>query len=311
MSWVEVKIHTEREAEEAVSYVLNEAGANGVVVEDLADVTKDKTSRFGEVIEIDTSRYPEEGIHIIAYFYEDMYWPAKKAKLQEQLHHLSKNQIYLGDWTWREQIVQEEDWANEWKKYFNIQPITETLTIVPSWENSTTVTDETILMDPGMAFGTGTHPTTILSAVALEKYMHIHDTVIDVGTGSGVLSIAACKLGAQHVYAYDLDEVAVSSAKMNRDLNDLRAKISVESNDLLKHTQHSVDIIVANILAEIVLHLVEDLKLNLLPVVYFITSGLIDPKQTQVSDKLIAAGFLIKEVTTLEILVTIVAQKEV
>src|SRR5699024_6458954 len=139
--------------------------------------------------------------------------------------------------------------ANEWKKYFNIQPITETLTIVPSWENSTKVTDKTILMDPGMAFGTGTHTTTILSAQALEQYMQNYDTVIDVGTGSGVLSIAACKLGAQHVYAYDLDEVAVSSAKMNRDLNGLGANISVESNDLLKHTPHSVDVIVANILA--------------------------------------------------------------
>src|SRR5699024_12712890 len=124
------------EAVQAVSYVLNEVRSNCGRVEELADVTKDKISLFGAVFEIDTSRYSEEGIHIIAYFYEDMYWPAKKAKLLEQLHHLSKYQIYLGDWTWREQIVQEEDWANEWKKYFNIQPITETLTIVPSWENS-------------------------------------------------------------------------------------------------------------------------------------------------------------------------------
>lgn len=310
MSWVEVKIHTEREAEEAVSYILNEAGANGVVVEDLADVTKEKTSRFGEIIEIDTTRYPKEGIHIIAYFYEDSYWPAKKAKLQEQLHFLSENQVPLGDWKWSEKIVQEEDWANEWKKYFNIQPITDTLTIVPSWENTTTVTGKTILMDPGMAFGTGTHPTTILSAQALEKYVRNNDSVIDVGTGSGVLSIAACKLGAQHVYAYDLDEVAVSSAKMNRDLNGLETVISIESNDLLNHVHHSVNVVVANILAEIVVQLVEDAKVNLLPGGYFITSGIIDKKEALVTDKLKAAGFLIKEITTLENWVTIVAQKE-
>src|SRR5699024_8818849 len=163
------------------------------------------------------------------------------------------------------------------------------LTIVPSWENSTTVAGETILMDPGMAVGTGTHPTTILSAPAVEKDMHIHATVMDVGLGFGVLRIASCRLGAPQVSWYDLYAVAVSSAKMNRDLNGLGAKISVESNDLLKHTQHSVDIIVANILAEIVVQLVEDAKVNLLPGGYFITSGIIDQKETLVTDKLKAA----------------------
>ncbi|HLQ96401.1 MAG TPA: 50S ribosomal protein L11 methyltransferase [Pseudogracilibacillus sp.] len=310
MSWIEVKINTERKAEGAVSNVLNEAGANGVVIEDLADVTKEKTSRFGEVIEIDTSRYPKEGIHIIAYFYENEYWSAKKAALKEKLNALSSDEVSLGDWTWREKTVQEEDWANEWKKYFNVQPITDTLTIVPSWESSTTVTGKTILMDPGMAFGTGTHPTTILSAQALEKYMRHQDVVIDVGTGSGVLSIAACKLGAAHVYAYDLDEVAVSSATMNRNLNELEDRITVESNDLLRHVTQSADVIVANILAEIVVELVEDAKENLQPGGYFITSGIIDKKETLVINKLKEAGFHIKEVTSLDHWITIIAEKE-
>lgn len=310
MSWIEVKIHTDSEAEGAVSNVLNEAGANGVVIEDLADITKEKTSRFGEVIDIDTSRYPEKGIHIIAYFHENEYWPSKKTELEEKLHVLSNDEVSLGNWTWSEKTVQEEDWANEWKKYFNVQPITDTLTIVPSWESSTTVTGKTILMDPGMAFGTGTHPTTILSTQALEKYVRHQDIVIDVGTGSGVLSIAACKLGAAHVYAYDLDEVAVSSAMMNRNLNELEAFISVESNDLLHHVNQPANVIVANILAEIVVELVDDAKGNLQSGGYFITSGIIDKKETLVTNKLKEAGFHIKEITSLDHWVTIIAQKE-
>src|SRR5699024_10550908 len=152
---------------------------------------------------------------------------------------------------WMEKIVEEEDWENEWKKYFTIQQVTDTITIVPSWKKDDFHDDMAILIDPGMAFGTGTHPTTVLSMQALETYIQPNDTILDVGVGSGVLSIAACKLGAKHVYAYDLDEIAIKSAKMNRDLNSLQNNITIQQHDLLNNVDNPANIIVANILADI------------------------------------------------------------
>src|SRR5699024_7069299 len=256
MSWKEITITTASEAEETVANVLNEAGANGVVVEDIRDVHKEKENLFGEIMEIDTSRFPSEGINIKAYFYINEDWPLKKTHIQETIENLSEYGIPLGKWSWTEKTVEEEDWANEWKKYFSIQQVTDTMTIVPSWKSHEVTDDKAILIDPGMAFGTGTHATTILSLQALEKYIKKDDNVLYVGVVSGVLSIAACKLGAKHLYSYDLDEVAIHSAEMNRDLNGLEDKITIQQHDLLNNIHNPGNIIVANILADILIYLV-------------------------------------------------------
>ncbi len=151
--------------------------------------------------------------------------------------------------------VNEEDWATAWKKYYHPVQISDTFTIVPTWEEYTPASpDEKIIeLDPGMAFGTGTHPTTTMCIRALEKTVQPGDTVIDVGTGSGVLSIAAAKLGASSVQAYDLDPVAVESAEMNVRLNKTDDIVSVGQNSLLEGIEGPVDLIVANLLAEIIL----------------------------------------------------------
>lgn len=309
MTWIEITVHTSEEAEEPVAAILNDFGANGVVVENLADVTKTKPGKFGEIIEIDTSRFPDEGIHVKAYFYEQAQWPEKRLAIKARLAEIKDYDLDSGSLEIIEKTVQEEDWANEWKKYFKTEQITEHLKIVPSWEADGGVNNQTILIDPGMAFGTGTHPTTILSIEALEKYMQKEDVVLDVGTGSGILSIAACKLGATHVYGYDLDEVAVKSAQMNRDLNELEDKITLSQNNLLKGIQQPVQVIVANILAEIVLELVEDAWANLNEGGYFITSGIIEEKEALVKNKLTTKGFDVVETKRMDHWITLIAKK--
>ena len=142
-------------------------------------------------------------------------------KLKRPINNLILFNIDIGKNSVSVSEVNEEEWATAWKKYYHPVKISERFTIVPTWEEYKPVSsDELIIeLDPGMAFGTGTHPTTVMSIQALERIVKKDDVVIDVGTGSGVLSIAAAMLGAKKVTALDLDEVAVQSAKINIKLN--------------------------------------------------------------------------------------------
>ena len=311
MQWNELIIHTTNEAVEPVANILNEFGANGVVIQDKADLMKTKRSKFGEIYELDPNKYPAFGVYIKAYFADNVAWEDKLKSIKSKINHLEKLGIDLGTnkiWT---EIVMEEDWENEWKKYFKPTKISERFVIVPNWENDKKYGDELVItIDPGMAFGTGTHPTTILSIRALEKYVEPGDTVIDVGSGSGILSIAACLLDAEKVYSFDLDEIAVKSTIANRDLNNLTEKISVKQNDLLKKVQQTANVIVSNILAEILVLLIDDAWDNLVNDGYFITSGIIVQKQQMVEDKLKQKGFVIIETNTDENWVSIIAQKK-
>lgn len=312
MSWKEFIVYTANEAVDAVCNTLNEYGANGVVIEDKKDVDKAKNyQQYGEIYDVQTNHYPSEGAKIKAYFFENDDWESQELKLEEAVRNLSKFDIPLGSLCFETKTVKETDWENEWKNYFHVQQVTDRLTIVPSWEMYEAAQGELVIqIDPGMAFGTGTHPTTVLSLQALEKLVKENDIVLDVGVGSGVLSIGACLLGASHVYGYDLDPVAVKSAGMNRDLNGLESCITLEKRDLLKDNSISADIVVSNILAEILVDLVDDAYEALHPDGYFITSGIIQDKLYLVEEKMNAAGFVILNKIQMEQWVSIIAQKK-
>lgn len=312
LNWIELAIHTTNEALEPVTNILNELGANGVVIEDPADLTREKRDVFGEIYELDETKYPKEGIVIKSYFLENDIWPETLETIRLRINELKQYKINLGKNNLTTQIVKEEDWENEWKKYFKPMKVTERITIVPIWEDykKTTAEEIIITIDPGMAFGTGTHPTTILSLQALEKVITPNDLVIDVGVGSGILSIASILLGAKHVYGYDLDEVAVRSSEQNREFNQLEKEITIKQNDLLKNVEKKVNIIVSNILADILLRLVDDAWNNLEDDGYFITSGIIEAKQQLIIDKLLDTGFNVVQVNQFENWVSIIAQKK-
>jgi len=164
-------------------------------------------------------------------------------------------------------------------------------------------------MDPGMAFGTGTHPTTILCLRALEKYLQPGDRVYDVGTGTAILSIAAVKLGADHVLAMDLDEVAVRSAEANIELNGVHERITVRQNNLLDGVDEQVDLVVANILAEVIVRFTDDVYRVLKPGGVFIASGIIAAREADVKAAMEASGLELVETIFIDDWVAIVAKK--
>lgn len=290
-------------------------GASGVVIENRLDIEKERETKFGEIFDLNIADYPEEGVFIKAYFsQQDEQLDKKINQMRKKINQLPDFQIDIGPNMLYLREVAEKDWATAWKKYYDIVHVSEHVTIVPSWDvdkyEAKSKNEKIIKLDPGMAFGTGTHPTTKLSIQALEKYIHKQDTVIDVGSGSGVLSIASVLLGAKEVFAYDLDPVAVKSTKENIKLNGLEHAVFPMQKDLLKGAEHQADLIVSNILAEIIVQFIEDAWNNLTRDGLFITSGIINEKRLLVENGLEKQGFKIIETNHLDDWVSIVAKKQ-
>lgn len=311
MKWSEVCIHTTNEAMEAIANILEDAGISGLVIEDPLDLVKERSTFFGEIYELNPNKYPTDGIYMKVYLPVDHFLDEKVAKIERSINGLSNYGIDLGANTITQSDVYEQDWETAWKKYYKPVKITKRMTVVPMWEPYEALTKEELIieLDPGMAFGTGTHPTTVLSVQALEDFVNKGDVVIDVGCGSGVLSIAASLLGAHHVYAYDLDDIAIKSTTSNVALNGLEDKVTAKQNDLLNQVEVSADVIVSNILAEIIVKFVQDAWENLKSKGLFITSGIIRKKKQLVVDELQKVGFKIIEINDQDEWICIVAQK--
>ncbi|MCA1039062.1 50S ribosomal protein L11 methyltransferase [Bacillus infantis] len=312
MKWSEISIHTTNEAIEPISNILHEAGASGVVIEDPFDLIKDREDQFGEIYQLNPQDYPEEGVIVKAYLPVNSFLGETVDEIKEAINGLILYNINIGLNKVTISEVNEEEWATAWKKYYNPVKISERFTIVPTWEDYTPVSsDELIIeLDPGMAFGTGTHPTTVMCIQALERTVAKGDRVVDVGTGSGVLSIAAAMLGAEKVEALDLDEVAVKSARLNIKLNKVHETVSVSQNNLLNGVQEGADVVVANILAEVILRFTDDVAKTVKKGGCFIASGIIQQKKQQVKEAIIQAGFEIEEILQMEDWVAIIARNK-
>lgn len=311
MKWSEISIHTTEEAVEPISNILHEAGAGGVVIEDPYDLIKEREDQYGEIYQLDPEDYPDEGVIIKAYLPVNSFLGETVEGIKERINNLLLYDIDLGRNHITISEVNEEEWATAWKKYYRPVKVSKKFTIVPTWElYEPAHTDELIIeLDPGMAFGTGTHPTTVLCIQALEKRVQKGNIVIDVGTGSGVLSIASALLGADKVIALDLDPVAVDSARLNVKLNKVQHLVQVKQNNLLDDIDVKANVIVANILAEVILRFVRDAHERLENGGYFITSGIIQNKKHEVEQALIEAGFTIEETMTMEDWVAFIAKK--
>lgn len=311
VQWSEISIHTTHEAIEPISNILHESGSGGIVIEDPLELSKKRDSLFGEVYELDPDKYPQEGVFIKAYFPNDDTFDEKVNDLSEKVSALKSLDIDIGENNITIKQVDEEDWSTAWKAYYKPIQISPKISIVPTWETyePTSASERIIELDPGMAFGTGAHATTALCIQALEKYINKDDIVIDVGCGSGILSIAAALLDAQTVFAYDLDQVAVHSTEANVELNNLSHRIQTKQNDLLNGVNQKVNVIVANILAEVIVTCVQDAWHNLHDDGLFITSGIITRKKQMVIRTLEQYDFRILEVSEKDDWVCIVAKK--
>lgn len=311
MKWSEIVIHTTHEATEAVANILHESGASGVIIEDSVEPDRIHEDRFGEIYELDKNDFPSDGVLVKAYLPVNSFLIETMKDIEQSIGNLASFGLDVGKNSIQTNEVDDEDWATAWKKYYHPVKISGRFTIVPTWEEYEPVeSDELIIeLDPGMAFGTGTHPTTVLCVQALEKYVRPGNTVVDVGTGSGVLSIGAALLGASSVHALDLDHVAVTAAKENVELNKVESIVEVTHGNLLESIKIQPDIIVANILADVIISFSADAYTLLPEKGLFIASGIIGQKRDLVKNDLISKGFEIIESVLMEDWVAIVAQK--
>lgn len=311
VKWTELSILTTHEAVDAVSNILHEAGASGVVIEDSIELTKERIDQFGEIYALNPEDFPKNGVVVKAYLSATSFLAETIEEIRLAIANLVNFDINIGENVLTTNEVHEEDWATAWKQYYHPVKISERFTIVPTWEDYTPVsTDELIIeLDPGMAFGTGTHPTTVMCLQALEKVVKEGHSVVDVGTGSGVLSIGAAMLGAKSVHALDLDEVAVKSAQENIQLNKVEHVAEVFHGNLLDTVKEPADVVVANILAEIIMSFTDDAFSIVKPGGVYVTSGIIGAKKDEVKAALEASGFQIEEVLMMEDWVAIISRR--
>lgn len=310
MKWSEITIHTTQEAIEAVANILHESGAGGVIIEDPEVLNREWETPYGEVYQLSPEDYPEEGVYVKAYLPLNSYLMETVEQIKQLINNLLTYNINIGTGKVSISEVNEEDWASGWKKYYKPVKVSNRILITPTWEEVEETNDQLIIeLDPGMAFGTGTHPTTVMCIQALEKVIKGNEEMIDVGCGTGVLSIAAAKLGAKHILALDLDEVAVKSAKLNTKINHVDDRVEVKQNNLLDHIDQQVDIVVANILAEVILRFTGDVARILKPKGIYITSGIIQNKSDLVKEALKREGLVIEETLQQEDWVAFIAKK--
>ena len=294
MNWLEISYHATQVNYELVSQVFIDAGSKGVLLEDSNTPNEIPADRFGEIYRLDVDDYPSEGVIVKGYI-------ADTPQAEVTLDHIKTKLFELAPESVKTFIVStlaETDWENSWKDHYEPIHISEKLVIKPSWlprtEDNRIVE---ILLDPGMAFGSGTHETTRLCLQLLEQYIKSDTKVIDVGTGSGILAIAAAKLGATNVYGVDLDEMAVIRAKENMILNE--CDFLIETNNLMdgvRVLEWQPSLIIANILAPIIIGMLGDVSAVLATGNLFICSGIITEEKDEVVDALTKTDFTVLEI---------------
>ena len=296
MQWIEVNVAVTHEAVEAVADMLTSIGSKGVAIEDPQLINDLRNSGTWELCDIPEQENTEV-VTVSAYYADDEKLEKRLAEIDEQLALIEERigKYRFGNTRFRK--VSEQDWANEWKQYFHVTHVGKSLVIKPSWEKYAPKEGEHVIeIDPGMAFGTGTHHTTNMMMERLEKVVTPDSTVFDVGTGSGILAIAAAMLGAKSVKAVDIDGVAVRVAKENVADNGLSDQIEVREGDLLHGTEGKADVIIANIIADIVIMLLQDIPQKLNDDGVLLASGIIEERMPDVEAAAQAQGLYVDAV---------------
>lgn len=279
--WCELTVETDPEYFELVADGLQELGAGGVLFND-PGILKARTLENDEILSQEMINSVVKNSSVKAYFPVD-------DRLGETLEAFKKQfeqRIGLTPRIILRQLA-EDDWAHSWKAYYKPEKIGKVV-VKPSWEAYKPEPGEVIVaLDPGMAFGTGTHPTTRMCIRLLQEVITPSMTMLDVGTGSGILAITGARLGAAKVTALDIDPVAVAAARENVALNELTGMIQVLEGDLLtEHASHSYDLVVANIIADIILKLIPELKKILKTNGLFVAAGIIENRLAEVEQNL-------------------------
>lgn len=321
MKYDEVKIYTTTEGIEPLTDLLLNRGVEGFAVEDAKDFAEfmDKKNTY-DWDYVDESLMHLKDIETTITFYLEQTEEDKKRlqEIREDVMRLRTKELagdfgviktlgadgykddynVLGRLYVEKKSVDDADWKDNWKEYFKPAKISHRIVVKPTWEEYEKKSEDELVIeiDPGMAFGTGTHPTTTLCVKLLEKYIEPLDSVLDVGCGSGILAMAAALLGVQDVMGVEIDPIAVGVAQENVKLNGLGNVISVIEGDLTKGLDFSADIVVANLMADLVVMLSEDVAKHLRGKGIYISSGILIEKQEMVAKAIEKCGFEIIEV---------------
>ena len=299
MKWIRFTLDTHTDAVDLLSYKLDEIGVEGIEIEDKLPLSEaDKEKMFVDIL---PDPVDNDGTAKVHFYMEPENCDPEKVMLQVQnIFQELREFCEIGKGTITLSETEDKDWINNWKTFFKPFRAADDIVIKPTWETYEKEKDSDILIeiDPGIAFGTGSHETTKLCIQALDKYVKEGDSILDVGCGSGILSIAALKLGAAHATAIDIDEVAVKVAAENMAVNQIpSSRYTLYDGDLISNAFLKVkagtghDIVVANILADVIIPLTGVIRPHLKKGGLYITSGIIDTKEEEVRQTLLENGF--------------------
>ncbi|MCI8387242.1 MAG: 50S ribosomal protein L11 methyltransferase [Clostridiales bacterium] len=291
MNWTQLRVTVPTEDIDRTAAIMSMLD-NGILIEDYSDIETGLKTVYGDLIDENILSADKSHGAVSIYIPDDKNYADYTAFLKERFaaEKIDAKMELLG--------VDEEEWSTAWKKYYHPIKVGEKLVIVPMWEKYEPTDGEIIVrMDPGMAFGTGTHETTRLVCGLIEKYLVPGQRMLDVGTGSGILAICASKLGAGECFAYDIDPVAVRVARENVKDNEL-TNITCGVSDLLRDVDISggqFDFAVANIVADIIIRMSGDIGAYIKQGAYLITSGIIERYADDVRTAMLANGFELVE----------------
>jgi len=294
MNWMEIKVLTTTEAADLISEILMAAGSEGTMIEDRNDVAANQRPEGQwDIIDEAIAERIGEDVKVTGYYPIDEKLNDVVAQVEAEVRRLRTMELglNLGKLEVITKGFENEDWSESWKKSFKPIRLGEHIVVKPGWaEAELQPGDKVIEIDPGMAFGTGTHETTAMCTALVEKYVKPGQRVIDIGTGSGILAIAAAHMGAGEVLATDLDPVAVRVAAENCRINGFE-KIDCRCGDLLEVVDVSGDVVIANIIADVICMLCAPVRERIVDDGIFICSGIAVDRRDDVIAALNAANY--------------------
>jgi ribosomal protein L11 methyltransferase len=300
VDWTEISIKTSQEGADIAAQAFYEVGITGLVIEDPDELSQlSKEEFFWDYIDESMVGTSDGTVVIKAYLSSDSSLGEKLSLIKDKINWLKKRDlgVDLGSLDIELTSVREEDWSNTWKKYYKPMKVSDRIVIKPSWETYNKKKGQVILtLDPGMAFGTGTHETTMLCMQAIDQYIRPDHSLIDIGCGTGVLSIGALLLGAKAATAIDLDGNAVEIARKNAQINKVLDRMTLVHGNLLDEIEGSYDIVVANIIADVIIELSQYVTNYIKAGGLFISSGIIHERLDEVIEQIESVGLILEKV---------------